>query len=292
MATQDRRYQDRTRAAHWSGDRDPYSREDETRRYRSDRRNPQDAGQDVGQDVGMEYGRGREITHREDYLRNGDYLGRRPTDGSSRNHFDEEYFVDERELDEPDHYRRSSIVPTIRRALSESRYDVPHDRFMDSVPGDFDDFGQNRGIGRRFHFDEASRAQRAERSRSFLDRAADEVASWFGDTEASSRRQLDDMRQGLHHRGRGPKNYIRSNERIREDLCERLTEDPFIDARNIDVIVAKAEVTLDGTVENRLQRRRVEMCAESISGVVHVQNNLRVQLQEAEGAQHGARRDT
>ena len=32
------------------------------------------------------------------------------------------------------------------------------------------------------------------------------------------------------HRGRGPKGYRRSDERIREDVCERLTEDPFIDA--------------------------------------------------------------
>ncbi len=42
-------------------------------------------------------GRGRELTHQEDYDRNGDYLGRRPEDVSGRNHFDEEYFVDENE---------------------------------------------------------------------------------------------------------------------------------------------------------------------------------------------------
>ncbi len=40
---------------------------------------------------------GRELTHREDFARNGDYLGRLPGDVSGRNHFDEEYFVDESE---------------------------------------------------------------------------------------------------------------------------------------------------------------------------------------------------
>jgi len=39
----------------------------------------------------------RELTHREDIAKNGDYLGRQPGDSSGRNHFDEEYFVDESE---------------------------------------------------------------------------------------------------------------------------------------------------------------------------------------------------
>ena len=38
-------------------------------------------------------------------------------------------------------------------------------------------------------------------------------------------------------------------------------------------------VTLDGTVSTRLQKRRAEDCAEDVSGVKHVQNNLRVQEQ-------------
>jgi len=45
----------------------------------------------------MRHGRGNEMTHREDYAQNGDYLGRRPGDVSGRNHFDEEYFIDANE---------------------------------------------------------------------------------------------------------------------------------------------------------------------------------------------------
>jgi hypothetical protein len=82
---------------------------------------------------------------------------------------------------------------------------------------------------------------------------------------------------GGAHRGRGPKGYKRSDERIHEDVCERLTEDPFIDASNIEVAVTEGEVTLNGTVSSRGLKRRAEDLAEMASGVAHVQNNLRVQ---------------
>ncbi len=62
----------------------------------------------------------------------------------------------------------------------------------------------------------------------------------------------------MRHQGRGPKGYRRSDDRIREDINDRLTDDPFIDASEIDVKVASAEVTLSGTVDSRLQRRRAE----------------------------------
>lgn len=78
------------------------------------------------------------------------------------------------------------------------------------------------------------------------------------------------------YKGKGPKGYIRSDERIREDLCDRLTDDAQLDASDITVAVAKGEVTLDGTVASRAERRAAEDCAEACSGVGHVQNNLRV----------------
>lgn len=116
--------------------------------------------------------------------------------------------------------------------------------------------------------------------RGLLERAADEVSSWFGDDEAMHRRELDAQgaqgAQGSNRRGRGPKGYIRSDERIREDVCDRLSDDPVVDASEVDVAVASGEVTLTGTVTSREERRRAEECAERVSGVTHVQNNLRV----------------
>src|SRR5215212_6730036 len=115
--------------------------------------------------------------------------------------------------------------------------------------------------------------------RGFWDRASDEVSSWFGSDEAARRREQD-ARQGdqgaQHHRGRGPKGYTRSDERIREDLCDRLTDDPRVDASEIEVTVTNREVTLSGTVDSREAKRRAEDIAESVGGVTHVQNNLRV----------------
>lgn len=105
--------------------------------------------------------------------------------------------------------------------------------------------------------------------RGFLERAGDEVASWFGDKEAARRREED-------HSGKGPSNYTRSDQRILEDVSDRITDDWRVDGRNIQVTVDSGEVTLDGTVASREHKRRAEDCADAISGVKHVQNNLRV----------------
>lgn len=106
--------------------------------------------------------------------------------------------------------------------------------------------------------------------RGFFERAGDEIASWFGDEDAARRRDMD-------HRGRGPSDYTRSDERIREDVNDRLTHDWRIDARNVRVTVSDGEVTLDGTVDSRTAKRRAEDLADEVTGVGHVQNNLRVQ---------------
>jgi hypothetical protein len=82
------------------------------------------------------------------------------------------------------------------------------------------------------------------------------------------------------HSGRGPKNYTRSDERVRDDVNDRLTEDPDLDASEIEVKVTNCEVTLSGTVDSREAKRRAEDCADSVAGVRHVQNNLRVQSGE------------
>jgi hypothetical protein len=86
------------------------------------------------------------------------------------------------------------------------------------------------------------------------------------------------------HRGRGPKNYKRSDERIREDVNDRLADDSWLDASQIEVAVADCEVTLSGAVTRREDKRRAEDIAEHVSGVTHVQNNLRLQAQDEKTA--------
>jgi hypothetical protein len=119
--------------------------------------------------------------------------------------------------------------------------------------------------------------------RSFLDKAADQVASWFGDSDAERRRHTDELRAS--HRGRGPKSYKRADGRIQEDINDRLTEDPYLDATDIEVSVMDGEVTLTGMVASREDKRRAERVAEEVSGVDDVQNNLR--LRRYEGTEPG-----
>jgi hypothetical protein len=42
------------------------------------------------------------------------------------------------------------------------------------------------------------------------------------------------------HRGRGPKGYTRPDERIWEEVCDRLTDDPLLDASDMEVKVSKS----------------------------------------------------
>jgi hypothetical protein len=76
--------------------------------------------------------------------------------------------------------------------------------------------------------------------------------------------------------GRGPRGYARSDERIREDVSERLEEHGDVDASDITVEVSDREVTLEGTVEDRRTKRLAEDVAESVRGVADVHNRLRV----------------
>ncbi len=89
---------------------------------------------------------------------------------------------------------------------------------------------------------------------------------------------------GGGHRGRGPKGYQRSDARIEEDVNDRLTDDPRLDASEIQVHVSNREVTLTGNVHSREARRRAEDIAESVSGVTYVMNNLRVRQHGTTGA--------
>lgn len=94
-------------------------------------------------------------------------------------------------------------------------------------------------------------------------------SSWYGGDGSASH-------ESASHRGRGPKGYLRSDDRIREDICDMLTDDPHVDASDIEVGVKNGEVTLNGKIAGRGARRHVEELAERASGVKHVQNNLRV----------------
>jgi hypothetical protein len=88
--------------------------------------------------------------------------------------------------------------------------------------------------------------------------------------------------------GRGPKGYQRSDERLKEDICERLMADPDIDASEVTVTVRDGEVTLEGSVETRAMKRAAEDTADGIFGLRQVHNRLRIEPREQQQEHLGA----
>jgi osmotically-inducible protein OsmY len=80
--------------------------------------------------------------------------------------------------------------------------------------------------------------------------------------------------------GRGPRGYQRSDDRIREDVCDRLTQHGQIDASDIEVRVENGEVTLTGTVGSREAKRMAEDVSDSVQGVREVHNQVRVKQEQ------------
>jgi hypothetical protein len=84
------------------------------------------------------------------------------------------------------------------------------------------------------------------------------------------------MAQGRSRQNRGPRGWERSDERIKEDLCERIADSDDIDASDVTVEVRQGVVLLDGTVFERWTRYSLEDLADSVPGVKDVQNNVRL----------------
>jgi hypothetical protein len=83
-------------------------------------------------------------------------------------------------------------------------------------------------------------------------------------------------REARGFRGRGPQGYVRSDERIRDDIIDRLTDDATLDASEILLMVEGGVATLTGNVPERAMKHRAEDIAAEASGVRDVRNELRV----------------
>lgn len=142
-------------------------------------------------------------------------------------------------------------------------------------------FGMPRDRGERW---EQRGREAGHETGDFFRRAGDRVASWFG---GGGEHEQDYRGERRDFRGKGPKGYKRNDERISDEVHERLTDDPWVDASNISINVSNGEVTLTGTVENREAKHRAERVIEDCSGVHHVQNNLRVEKSVLTGSGRG-----
>ena len=111
---------------------------------------------------------------------------------------------------------------------------------------------------------------------------AGQGTSRWGQGDQSRQASMGGGRSQGGFAGRGPKGYQRSDERLREEISDRLMADDRIDASDIEVDVQSSEVTLTGTVPDRWMKRQAEDMAEQVMGVREVMNQLRVQ-RETEG---------
>jgi hypothetical protein len=129
--------------------------------------------------------------------------------------------------------------------------------------------GRSPGVGGSWQQSGGTRGYGSEFGRGSQDFGG---GSGFGETQ----RPGESATRG-RFTGRGPKGYIRSDERIREDVSDRLEQHGEIDATEIEVRVSGGEVTLEGTVEDRRTKRLAEDIIETCPGVKQVHNRIRVQ---------------
>jgi hypothetical protein len=95
----------------------------------------------------------------------------------------------------------------------------------------------------------------------------------------------DKVREATGRPSRGPKGYMRSDERIHDDVCERIARSG-VDADEVEVKVEKREVTLTGSVRSREEKWRLEEVVDDVFGVEDVHNQLKIARVEG-----GARTD-
>lgn len=76
--------------------------------------------------------------------------------------------------------------------------------------------------------------------------------------------------------GLGPRGYRRSDRRIFEDICDRLTRHGLLDASELEVIVDDGLVTLYGAVTGQAESRMAAATAGGVPGVVAIVNRLQL----------------
>jgi hypothetical protein len=152
-------------------------------------------------------------------------------------------------------------------------------------PGEYDQYSNRNQFNRPGNnTNDWSRGSRDENAaRDFNRREGDFYQNMFRGDYNSGFRNDEDYSQYREnrddygqHRGKGPKGYSRTDERIKEDVNDRLTEDGHVDASEIEIDVRNGEVVLKGTVRTKQQKRRTEDIIDRILGVKNVENHLKV----------------
>jgi osmotically-inducible protein OsmY len=121
---------------------------------------------------------------------------------------------------------------------------------------------------------------------------ADEVKARFGSERAERRLEMDHeieareedredrrderRRDRRDYRGVGPRMRHDDDEDLREEITDRLRDDPDLDASDILVRVIDNEAILDGAVRSKRDAERAHHLANDVRGIVYVRDRLRV----------------
>jgi hypothetical protein len=185
--------------------------------------------------------------------------------------------------DQERHYRPPESIPPGAQRARHAGFGFGWARSGDI----YDRSNQQRAPQSGGRYDRSGQDQYEHGLHRFEDEQTD-VDAEIGFGEAAERWELDEggVQFGRGGRsaqprgpfaGRGPRGYQRADERVREDVCDCLTEASDVDASDIEVSVTDGVVTLSGTISDRAAKRRAEDIADSVRGVKDVQNQLRVQ---------------
>jgi osmotically-inducible protein OsmY len=91
------------------------------------------------------------------------------------------------------------------------------------------------------------------------------LAGWPATSETATTAAPNPTGTEARYRGVGPRGYQRADARVREQVCERLLLDPYLDASGIVVQVSKGRVVLTGIVPSERMRDAAIAAASSVS---------------------------
>jgi osmotically-inducible protein OsmY len=148
---------------------------------------------------------------------------------------------------------------------------IDRDRFANSADRPFGGSTPSREFGRGAAFQPYARGSQEFGPEGYGSASSYSTRGTGGEWQSSERWRVPGP-----HSGRGPKGYQRSEERIREEINDRLTAHGLVDATDVDVQIKNGEVTLTGFVDSRAAKHAAEDCAEDVHGVREVHNHLRI----------------
>ncbi len=150
------------------------------------------------------------------------------------------------------------------------RHEFGHGQSENMNPGRTETYGQNAFRG---HSVGSNTGRDYEQNAGYRENY-NRLGSFTEGIDTSVRRQKEEG----PHRGKGPRSYRRTDDRILEEINDRLCDNPYLDATDIEVGIKEGEVVLTGVVNDRESKRLAEDIADEIPGVTNVENRLRVTI--------------